>query len=215
MTKIDTTEFIRAYARLKKLPVKTVMRNAARDFVRVAQRETPNASISQSQYFRATRYEMADVQYTTKTGKVRTRRDWALNEKGRRTKVGESWYMHESQLPNLSNARWKRGGISVSRVRIRKGWSKATWIGAMRALGMPSKHPAKSLPAVVTDRSLAYQRGSDVNPQAVVEDVLALNNFGRSTSDRQHRRISAEGFKEAAKNMSNDYRKRIREGWRG
>lgn len=214
MTKIDTTQLIQAYARLKRIPVASVMRHAAKDFVRRAQDVTPTASVSRSDYYRATRYEMADVQYTTKTGKVKTRRDWRVDAKGRRTRIGDTWYMHESQVSKMTKAKWKRGGIEVRKIKIRKGWSKATWIGAMRALGMPSKQPAKSVPAVAADRSQFSMMSSGLSAQAVLVDAFRIDRFGRSSEQPQYDRISAEGFRAAANFISKDYNRIIREAWR-
>lgn len=180
MTKIDTTELVNSFARMKNIPVKTVMRNAARDFVRTAQRETPLSVETKARYYRA---KLDDRRWWIPVDLIGGRK---IHNKPGRTQL----------------KRW-----------LNRGWSKATWIGSMRALGMSSQHPAKRLPAVVTHQSIAYQKGPDRNPQAVVEDVLALDNFGRGTSDEQHRRISAEGFKVAARNMMKEYNRLVRRAW--
>lgn len=201
--KIDAKDMVEAFARLKTLvegkntPVSKVIRNAARDFAKAAYKATPLARVSKSEYYRAV--DPADPRH--------------------------KWYIHESMLKGRSDLTTKNGNMkSVSRinkdgrvqlhkVRIRKGYSKATWGGAFASLGLPSVKEASRWP--VNYRSGAINREPSTGPEAVITDQLALDSFGRSSSDKKHDEIRRAGFARAAANMAGEYQRLLKEKWRG
>lgn len=126
---------------------------------------------------------------------------------------GRKWYIHESQVSG-KKIRNRKTGTRVSKVRIQKGWSKSTWIGAMKALGMsPKNRPARVRPEA-EERSQAVQMTSNTNPKAVITDNFQIDQFGKASTQPQHERIAGEGFKLAARRMSAEFTRMMKEAWR-
>ena len=128
-------------------------------------------------------------------------------------KDGRKWYVHESQTPGRK--RNKKDRTRIVKARIRKGWSKSTWIGAMKALGMSPKNRPNGVHPVAETRSQARQFTSGTNPRIVISDEFRIDDFGRGSSQPQHERIAAEGFKLAARRISAEFTRMIKETWRG
>lgn len=127
------------------------------------------------------------------------------------TRNGRRWYVHQSQIRGrIAN---REGGTQLRKVRIHRGWSKATWIGAMRALGMSSKQPARRLPSAVEHKAYAIQRTAGENPSVTISDEFRIDGFGRTTTLAQHTRIAGEGFRLAAKRISTEYVRLLKEAW--
>lgn len=214
MTHLDIKPLMHRLARLKMIPLWKVIRNAARDFVQRAWEVTPQAAITKSEYYRATRYEQADEAYTDKRGKLKTRRTWAIGADGRRTKIGEAWYIHETQMAGKKPSSWKKAGIEVRKVRIKKGWSRSTWIGVMLALGMNAKNRPSRVPKIAETKSgIEVWRGGKA-PSITLTDDFRINSFGRASTLPQYEHIEAEGFKLAASRMNKEVNKILKTTWR-
>ena len=106
---------LRTFADLKNVKVAKVVRNAARDIVYGAYLATPRSTAKKSPY--------AEVPNQFHDGNVKIR----LDPGGRK----------KPQPPS------ERERLTPYRLVVRRGWSKATWIGAMRALQMNQKTAAK------------------------------------------------------------------------
>ena len=211
---MDTKALMHRLADLKQIPLWKVIRNAERDFVQGAWQATPTAQVSSSQYYKATKYEQTDEAYTTKSGKLKTRRAWALGADGRKKKVGESWYIHESQMTG-TKASWRKNGIDVRKVRIRKGWSRATWIGVMLALGMLAKNRPNRVPKIAEQKSaIEVWRGGKA-PSITISDAFSIDSFGRTSTLPQHDRIEAAGYKLAADRMRKEINSMLKKAWNG
>ncbi len=193
--RINASEMMEAFARLKKIPLSKVIRNASRDFVREAYRMTPVAKISKSEYYRAV---------DPKDPKHR-------------------WYIHETMLKGRSDLTTKSGNmksvssinkagrVRLNKVRVRKGFSKATWAGAFAVLGLPAVKEGVKYP--VGSNSGVIQRDLPTGPEATITDEVRFDAWGRSTSDKQHETIVRAGFANAAAHMAGEYNKMVREAW--
>ena len=212
---MDFKSLTEAYARLKGIPLAKVLRNAARDFVRAARKATPEAKVKRAIYVRATMYETTDEVYTTKRGKVKTRRAFTRDAAGKRVSTGKSWYIPINRVGKLKRNNTKTG-LVMHKVRIAHGWSKATWLGAMAALGIggEAKRPA-SIPPVAEARSTATAHGDDIKPAVTITDQVRIDHFGRGTSTPVHNALCQAGFAAAVKSIVNDYTKLARQAWRG
>ena len=198
----DGSGLVAAYARLKGISVATVVRNAAKDFVKAAYGKTPTAQISKSPYY--------------------TYVSW---------RTGKRVYLHESQVeteftrtgkPKLAK-KWKkfnpaRGYVwmpqfKLRRVRVGKGWSKASWINAFRALGIPpKKRPARIPPKAETLSSVSAQ-GAAQKAQMTLLDFIRFNDFGKG-ADTRTAQIVAAGFAAGKAKIMKDGQRLLREKWR-
>ena len=124
---------------------------------------------------------------------------------------GKTWYIHESQM---SGKRIRKDGATrIRKVRVQKGWSKSTWIGAFRALGMSPKFPPKRLPSAVEHMSMAVQHVTVEDPKTIITTDFRINDFGKVSTQPQHERIAREGFRLAALRITKEYVKMLKEAW--
>jgi len=179
---INVNNLMEAYARLKGIPLASVVKHASRDYVQGGFNATPNAIISRSEYYRA-------------------------------EKNGKTWYIHESQVAGKTVRKMRKDGTSIKKVRVRKGWSKSTWIGAFRALGMSAEFPSKRLEADVEHKSTAVQHINADNPKTIVTTDFQIDHFGRESTQPQHERIAREGFRLASLRIAKDYTRLLSEAW--
>ena len=172
--KIEDGSMLKALAELKGINVSKVVRNAARDFAFAAQKHTPLADKSKSEYYRY--YD----------------------------KAGNRHYLHESQIKG-------KPSTGLKRVRIFKGWSKASWIGVFRALGISAKGRPSTVPAKAETISNAITRGGAENASTVLTDYIHFDDFGRGM-DNTSRQIMEEGFKRASENITKEIRRMLLKG---
>ena len=123
-------------------------------------------------------------------------------------KDGEKKFLHESQIGK------RKRGSKLRKVRIHKGWSKASWIGIFRALGMSLKTATGRLPQAVEHISNAIVSGTQTDSKTVMTDEIRFDQFGRSRDTRTDE-IAREGFKLAAKRMTSEVNKMIAKQWSG
>ena len=170
----DDKNLIEAYARLKKIPVAKVIRNATKDFVQAAFRTTPIAKVSKSKYF-------VVVQH------------------------GRKRFLHEKQV---------RPNTTLHRMRVAKGWSKATWIGIMRALHMKAKEKPSIVPDDATAKStLQVMEQANLSATAIVQDEIRFDHFGKGNSDSKLQEIANAGFKLAAERITKDMNRTVQKLW--
>ena len=195
-------------ARLKKIPISKVIRNAGRDFARAAMRETPVAIVSKSEYYKY------------------------FDERDRQWK-----YLHQSMLngekaPYVDEELTKAGALEtvtyttksgkvktktvrkLAKVRVYKGWSKASWIGVFRALGMPPPAQGKQ-PDAVTRMSQASEMATDYYAEMTIDDAIHFDQFGRHMSSQTVGRIAEAGYEAAAKNITKEIDKLMQKQWEG
>lgn len=104
-------QLMQQISRLKNVPLEKVLRNASRDFVKAAYFGTPTARTSRTPFLLVPGPARRTI--ATQNGPAH----WVRKTKSAR---GSKWD------PPFA---------------VRKGYAKATWIGAMRALGMGSGNP--------------------------------------------------------------------------
>ncbi len=213
---IHDESMVAALARLKQIPVSKVIRNAGRDFAFAAQKETPLASVSRSEYYRY--FDQRD-------------RQWH--------------YLHESQVKDRGFAggtlfsmlddagavsyQWKPGKLrkdgtrarpkvvarkKLYRVRVHKGWSKASWIGVFRQLGLPPK-PRGRLSEEVEGLSQVTQTATDYYSEMTIDDAIHFDRFGRDYSPAMVEKIAKAGYEAAAKNITKETQRMLEKQWKG
>jgi hypothetical protein len=193
---IHDESMIAALARLKQIPVSKVIRNAGRDFARAAQKETPLASVSRSEYYRY----------------------WDERTRG--------WkYLHQSQVEEsyvsrtgATRMRVRKSAKSrfaqLKRVRVHKGWSKASWIGVFRELGLPPKSRGR-LSEEVEGLSQATQTATDYYSEMTIDDAIHFDRFGRNMSASTVEKIAKAGYEAAAKNITKETQRMLEKQWKG
>lgn len=121
-------------------------------------------------------------------------------------KDGNRRYLHESQVTVKRKSKLRK-------VRIRRGWSRASWIGIMRGLGMSTKSRPRALPSKVETISNVIVTGTPERTKATMTDHIRFNRWGRS-QDHLTEHICQEGFKLAAERMTKAFRKSVIEAIR-
>lgn len=176
---IDSTELLEAYARLKQIPLAKVVRNAAKDFVQAAHKNTPLSELTGAKYYRA---ELGNRRWWIPIGWLNGRR--VHNKSGR-----------------AHLKKW-----------LKRGWSKATWIGVMRALGM-SHGGVRSDLQEAAQKSSVIMRDNPVQTQSEIMDEVRFDKWCKG-ADTTSDEIRAKGFELAAKRISSDWEKEVRRQWR-
>ena len=177
----DAAGLIDLFARLKGIPVAKVIRNAARDFVQAALKATPRGRLAKSPY-----------------GRVKLGADYR--------------YFRLDRLSPRELARAKRRRKRDSRLTMplpmRRGWSKASWIGAFRELGMGRTPTApRKLPASVIQRlSTAAMAGDDQHPEIRITDDIRFTALAGTDQT-----IIQAGFRLAAERLTREFKRTIRE----
>lgn len=122
---------------------------------------------------------------------------------------GQIHFLHESQVGK------RKKGSKLRKVRIHKGWSKASWIGVFRALGISMQSRKASLPEKVEHISYAIQKvASDTSASTTITDYIHFDNFGKST-DTKTTEIARKGFELAAKRMTKAVNDTLMKQWGG
>lgn len=193
---IHDESMIAALARLKKIPVSKVIRNAGRDFAFAAQKVTPLASVSRSEYYRywdertrSWRYlhqSQVEESYVTRAGATRTR------------------------VRRSAKSRFDK----LKRVRVHKGWSKASWIGVFRALGLPPKSRGR-LSEEVEQLSTVTQTATEYYSEMTIDDAIHFDRFGRNYSAAMVEQIAKAGYEAAAKNITAETQRMLEKQWKG
>jgi len=117
-------------------------------------------------------------------------------------------YLHESMLVGRKR---KKGLIKQ---RIYKGWSRASWLGVFRALGMSMRMQTSRLPNAVEHISNAIARGTQTSATTTITDYIHFDNFGKG-NDTRTEAIARAGFELAAKRMTSETSKMLARQWSG
>ena len=176
---VQADGLLRRFAELKAIPIRKVIRNAARDFVQAALKETPIAAEKKSRFVRA----------KLSNGKYAYRPVDSLSEDELKKK------------DKSKNLVWHR-------IRIKRGWNRATWRGVMAALGMNQKPKPKVVPSAVDTRSAAVWAGSDAAPEVTITDRLALDAAYPGQLDK----LRSAGFALAAKRITTEFNRLLKNG---
>jgi len=120
-------------------------------------------------------------------------------------KDNEWHYLHESQVAG------RKSKSGLKRVRILKGWSKGSWLGVFRALGMSMKE-RKRLPSRVEHISHAIQKTSQTTATTTITDHIHFDNFGKG-NDTRTEAIARAGFELAAKRIVSETNRMLARQW--
>lgn len=195
---IDTKDLIAAYAAMKKVPMATVIRNAARDFARVAHAMTPTASTKTSEYY----------WYRGKDGKIHYLHERLVEKQEYRIVVNGRKRKRTKYV-----AKYGITDKRLKKVLVAKGWSKASWIGVFRALGIPPKGKAKYLPAKTETLGSVAEKSAGATASITITDIIRFNRFGKG-SDRVTGEMFQAGYARAAKKIMDDVSRMLRRAWR-
>lgn len=180
LAKVETRELMEALARLKQVPLAKVMRNAARDFVAGAYQATPLAKERGEGGY----LELLDRKRTESGAKVV--RYIPAPKPGRKRSLWTRWHTYA------------------------RGWSRASWIGIMRDLGMGSgkQVETKELAPAVRAISRAWQIGTEQEPGwGFLDDI----EFTALAGMDQH--IIQAGFDRAADIMERTISNALYQEW--
>lgn len=97
---------------------------------------------------------------------------------------------------------------------LKRGWSKATWIGIMRALGMTTKkQPRKSSDAEHAKKmSSVTVKETTTSAEAAMTDRVYFDQWTKGT-DYTSEPVKAKGFQLAARRIAKDFNDLMRERW--
>ena len=193
---MDVKDLIAAYAAAKGIPMAKVIRNASRDFAQAAYKATPTAVKSSSDYYW---YKGADGKRHYLHKRMVKRKTFRAADGSKRRK----WV--------LKSGRDLEG--SLHKVRVAKGWSKASWIGVFRALGMDAPKRAKTAPEKAETLSSIAEAASGATAKATITDIIRFNRFGKGTDTRSGE-IARAGYALAAKRIMRDVVKTLKEAWK-
>ena len=121
---------------------------------------------------------------------------------------GNKHFLHENQVGK------RKRGSKLRKVRIHKGWSKASWLGVFRALGISMRMSTSRLPNAVEHISNAIASGTPEKAKTVITDYIKFNNFGKG-DDRHTAEIARAGFTLAAKRIATETNKMLVKQWSG
>ena len=223
-------------AALKRVPIAKVVRNAARDFARAAFDATPLAKEIPKPgvyalYDKPVRGPTKGQRRALARAKRRYRR---IN--GKKSRYGAkardkaaarvAKLMAQMAAPVSENAtlvRYIPWSPSLSRyakkVRWPRGWSKASWIGVMQALGMESSKgkaaqkkaeaKAKPLSSVVRRIGKAYEMTSEVEPAWEITDDIEFTALAGEGA-----KIIRAGLNNAATILKRTVETELKKQWR-
>ena len=195
--KIDSEAALRKYAELKKIPLDRVLFHAAKDMAQAGIKATPLATVKDGTFYTYVDPKTQERKYIhskdvnptrTPTGRKRMRKFFKS--------VKEEWKLHPF---NYS-----------------QGWSRASWIGIMRALGMSTSKPnaaKKGIPgkarADVERLGTVTQKSITGQEQIILNDRIHFDGLGHG-SDRASQAIIAAGLKNATQRIAKDWAREIR-----
>ena len=180
---MDDRELLAAYSRLKKIPIATIVHNASKDFAKAAQIATPNAQKSTK-----------DSEWMTfidaRTGKRRYIREYKLRKTRKQPKgLIYKGKPRKGDMPTEYKvgtfARLGFFGLvdesqfQPHKVHIAKGYSKSTWIGVFRALGIPPRSDMRKASKWAEGRSTATTQGTDAKTMTTITDEVTFDKWGR------------------------------------
>lgn len=183
---VEAKELIEAIARLSKIPVSKVIRNASRDFTRGAKEATPLAKVSKSRYYRL------------------------YNDAGQVIR-----YIPETQVRQKHDKHLKK-------VRVAKGYAKATWLNVFAQLGILNEKNApkapKSLNAQASTRlhqksNITMHEGQNY-AEAEITDRMSFNHFGQAPQNQAvFQSITRAGFARASVFMAETWMRLTNQLW--
>lgn len=122
-------------------------------------------------------------------------------------RLGRLRFLHESQLHGK-----RKKGSKLKKVRIYRFWSKASWLGIFRALGVSLRLSTNRLPSKVERISNAITSGSDSTAKTIMTDYIHFDAFGNK-QDTRTQQIARAGFALAAKRISSEVNKMLIRQW--
>ena len=147
---------------------------------------------------------------------------------------GQRKYLHESQVKSLQSRKMfvtetevtangkkrkkrylKNGGwqSELRKVRVAKSWSKTSWIGIFRVLGIPPFSVPARLPPKVEQLASASLSGNNTASVAVLTNFIHFDRFGKG-GDRTSAAIARAGFVRAAQNLTGEVTRMMQKEWR-
>lgn len=196
----DEKDIIHAFAAMKDIPVAKVIRNAAKDFAKAARAATPLGRTTKSDYAKLIwdgTFHFIKISYFMLH---KPKRRYKMK---RKQELGLPYHGYSYQLKRLTNAR----------MRVSKGWSNASWIGIYHALGIATKPTRKSLSPKVEDiGKVSNSFYNNAHAEVIITDDIRFNSDEWRTAEA---RMARKGFQAAAKKITKEYARMLRENERG
>ena len=193
--KTDAKSLLETYAKLKQIPMEKILRNAGRDFVQAALKVTPLSKLPKSPFARipleGRKVRYVHIEHSLTKTYYRRRK---VNKK-----TGQVTYK-VADKPKPSRVRHLNKYCMV----LRRGWSKASWIGVFRALGVPERVAMRALPQAVQTIANATVSGSGSQAQVHILDPIHFEGLPGTAQ-----RIIDEGYKLATSRIVKDFNRQI------
>lgn len=212
MVDIDEREMVSVYARMKKVDVSFVVLNMSRDFSRYCYKNTPLAKKSKSEFY----------VYTDKLGKLKFLPARQVeNRKGRVTKKRRAHL--NAILADVKDRLDEKGNVMLNskgkvkktgalhKVRIAKGWSRASWTSVFHALDMARYLKSSDKPKNIPEeriRTLSEVMKTAMNDKAEISitDRIQFNPkyYPNMTND-----LIRGGFQYASDILTKDFERQL------
>ena len=212
---MDDRELVAAYSRLKRIPIATIVHNASKDFAKAAYTATPLAQ-------KSTRDSEWMTFIDARTGRRRYIREYKLRKT--RTQPKGLIYKGKPRKGDKPIKEYKAGTFArlglfglvdesqyqPHKVHIAKGYSKSTWIGVFRALGLPPRRKASKW---AEGRSTATTQGTDTKTMTTITDEVTFDKWGKGLNYSSPN-ILEEGMAAARQIMTRQVALAMRREWR-
>ena len=193
-------DILHAFAAMKDIPVSKIIRNASKDFAVAARKATPMGKTTKSDWAKLQwdgTFHFIKISY------------FMLHKPRRRYKMKRK---HDLGLPYHGYS-YQLQRLLMARMRPAKGWSNASWIGIYHALGIAMKPSKRSLPPKVEDigkvTNSFYNRA---HSEVIITDDIRFNSDEWRTAEAM---MCRKGFQAAAKKITKEYARMLRENERG
>ena len=202
---IDTANLIEAFAAMKGIPVKDVIKHAAKDFAKAARHATPKAPFVKSDYSR--------LLWSGKFHYVKYSRFMMQQPKKQyhhyiRTSGGKL-----KAVPTRRGWAYKKRLMDKHRVKVLRGWSQASRIGIYQMLGMTAGLSQGRLPGQVRDISRVKIPffGQHRGEITLIDEI----HFESTQQDGAERKIIQAGFQAAAKPIVREFNRMVKQALKG
>lgn len=202
---IDTKDLIEAFAAMKGIDVKDVLKHAAKDFAKAARHATPKGQVVKSDYSRlfwGGKFHYVKYSKFMMMRPTRRYHHYVRNSKGKLKAVATKY-----------GWAYKKRLMDKYRVRVLKGWSQASWIGIYQMLGMTAGMNTGRLPGQVREISRVKIPffGKHKGEVTLIDDI----RFESSQQEGAEAKIIRSGFQAAAKPIVREFNKMVKQALKG
>lgn len=180
---------------ISEIPLQMLIRNAARDFARAGFYATPVAKkIPEPGYFELWSTPNGWRKFVKKKGQ------WQKNEN-----AGD-FIRYLPFSPGMVTGKGKPKSKYVKKHTYGRGWSKASWFGIFKSLGMDNL--AKARTQAARNNASTSEFGDQMNPGYELTVGIEFTKRPGATE-----KIYAAGYARAAKNLMKTYETELKKKW--